>query len=682
MATTTPNYGLTKPASTDYYNIAVQNENMDKVDAALSDKIGTAQFNAHKAETEEELALKATQTGLDAANAEIALKAAVSYVDSRIGEIGNTKTFKGACLYAELPVSGMVVDDYWYVTDQETNYCYNGSSWVDIGNGINLGNGAVKKENMDTEIFDALVSYYPLELTLSPGYINRYNGTYSPISSYKSTQYIPVLAGEKFKITAVRDSSSGVDCIIARYDESQDFLNYVATSPMSDYMYTIPANGYIRICSYQSDPIVKKEIVDTREQINTIKSEINKIDTDISVLSSVGHFADVQGTYGNTRVNPLDKSINGPEYNNISLQTQVTAGELVYVKAKIFSIYECVLSLLSGGIVVQTYLTGTGVVEEKSITITIPSGIDSIIAVARNAPPLVQKYVPYSTNDIYSRTKSYWANKKIVWFGTSIPAGNSTAGNYPTMVGQILGAAVYNEALGTSMARCGSWERVQEGDPLGIHSAHWQIATRAMSQTVAEKQDIIDHWADIWGGLSSDPRKLYQAPDTLSSDEQARILGSSYETKLVSKYLGVDSKRSALYVFDHGWNDAAFPDDWTEIPEDPYDRHYYIGAMNFLIRAILQDNPKARIALIGHYENGRKPALCEAQEILANYWNIPLLKLWEKTGFSTIEITSGGTTKSIIEWYMPDGLHPHSDTTGATNRLYAEIIAAWLDTVR
>lgn len=36
MATTTPNLALTKPAGTEYYDISVQNANMDKIDTAVA----------------------------------------------------------------------------------------------------------------------------------------------------------------------------------------------------------------------------------------------------------------------------------------------------------------------------------------------------------------------------------------------------------------------------------------------------------------------------------------------------------------------------------------------------------------------------------------------------------------------------------------------------------------------
>ena len=75
-------------------------------------------------------------------------KADQAYVDTKFGSMGNIKTFKGSCLFSALPTSGMSVDDYWYVTDKSTNYCYNGTSWVDIGNNLNIGEGTIQPKMM------------------------------------------------------------------------------------------------------------------------------------------------------------------------------------------------------------------------------------------------------------------------------------------------------------------------------------------------------------------------------------------------------------------------------------------------------------------------------------------------------------------------------------------------------
>lgn len=48
MATKTPNYKLNKPAQTDFYDVDVQNENMDIIDVALKKKVETKDFEEYK----------------------------------------------------------------------------------------------------------------------------------------------------------------------------------------------------------------------------------------------------------------------------------------------------------------------------------------------------------------------------------------------------------------------------------------------------------------------------------------------------------------------------------------------------------------------------------------------------------------------------------------------------------
>ena len=81
-------------------------------------------------------------------NSQLEQKTDKIYVDTKIGNMGNTKTFKGSCLYSTLPISANV-DDYWYVSDRATNYCWNGTSWVDIGNNLNIGDNTISVEKTD-----------------------------------------------------------------------------------------------------------------------------------------------------------------------------------------------------------------------------------------------------------------------------------------------------------------------------------------------------------------------------------------------------------------------------------------------------------------------------------------------------------------------------------------------------
>jgi hypothetical protein len=79
---------------------------------------------------------------LDDTNSQLAGKANqsdITALNAKVGNMGNTKTFKGSCLFANLPTTGNAVDDYYYVTDKTTNYCWNGVAWIDIGNNVNVG---------------------------------------------------------------------------------------------------------------------------------------------------------------------------------------------------------------------------------------------------------------------------------------------------------------------------------------------------------------------------------------------------------------------------------------------------------------------------------------------------------------------------------------------------------------
>lgn len=112
----TVNYGMHKWAGTDYLSRTEFNENFDIIDT-------------QSAEIENK-------------------KADKSYVDAKFGNMGSTRIFKGSCTNAELLAkTGMVVDEYWYITDLLTNKCYNGSIWVDIGNNLNIGRNTIDPDN-------------------------------------------------------------------------------------------------------------------------------------------------------------------------------------------------------------------------------------------------------------------------------------------------------------------------------------------------------------------------------------------------------------------------------------------------------------------------------------------------------------------------------------------------------
>ena len=325
---------------------------------------------------------------------------------------------------------------------------------------------------------------------------------------------------------------------------------------------------------------------------------------------------------------------------------------------------------------------------------TIPSGTTSFVVHGNK-----HDFIP-AIYEGHLDGKSAFYDRSIVWFGTSIPAGDivdktdkennfskKTLLNYPSLVGLMLRARVFNEAIGGSMVRAGSLNRTSE-DKYGWYGINAFLAATCLAGNLEEKKYFIDNYESLLKDKFSTPLE-----DNIN-DIKDFILDSSYEKRLVERHLG--NNRKNLYVFDCGFNDKSAGLDLSAIPtENEYDRNYFIGAMKFLIRLILQDNPDAKIVLIGHYcayDFDGQSHVCDAQEKLAKELNIPLIKMWEKININrsrSIQITvnkkwsdynclvDSDTPKTggPFEFLMKDGLHPHSDATNSLNIEIANILA-------
>ena len=113
--------------------------------------------------------------------------------------------------------------------------------------------------------------------------------------------------------------------------------------------------------------------------------------------------------------------------------------------------------------------------------ISIPSGHKVKIGVRTlfDAPA-------YSYSIDWDNTDKRWKEKNIVWFGTSIPAGGpwgiDIINAYPKYVGDMLGANVWNEAVGSSQL---------QGKVEIVSSVDYAEYTRRMGHTVAQKSGNI-----------------------------------------------------------------------------------------------------------------------------------------------------------------------------------------------
>ncbi|AEI46771.1 hypothetical protein [Runella slithyformis] len=268
----------------------------------------------------------------------------------------------------------------------------------------------------------------------------------------------------------------------------------------------------------------------------------------------------------------------------------------------------------------------------------------------------------------------------FLWLGTSIPQG----GQYPQRSAAKLGAYGINLAVGSSMMR------ISKADGT-INGLAWQNVAYSLCHTIAEKNDLITNWATyrpLFGNAA-------QAPTTLSVSDQAFFLSCSYENRLLP-YLDGRMPMPDKFFIDHGHNDNLSSDSdtqFTTIPATRNDRRFFLGAANFIIDLILQYNPRARIAIIGHYENARKTRVSTAQIALADYWDFPIFRLWERLGWTQQIVpgtqplwatapynsfTAGANTSTdmtMTRLWMPDDLHPHSDTSGRTQDLITNNVA-------
>ena len=313
-----------------------------------------------------------------------------------------------------------------------------------------------------------------------------------------------------------------------------------------------------------------------------------------------------------------------------------------------------------------------------------------------SAPSVITQFTfEYERKGIADYAEGYWHGKKIVWFGTSIPAGVVNAGgsngigSYPERLGRMLGAKVYNEAVGSSRVRSGNYELATADDPLGYAGNSPIGILLSLSLSSSEKQSFIDDWDTKWSNIVSDPSGTMS---NLTPELIQFYKDTSWDIKLAKYLSGGSVGQCDLYVFDHGFNDAVEPDMFDNFSDDPptsdpTNRGYWLGAMGFLFKKILDDNPKARILIIGHYMNAPTQGTsgqylikngidkcCAGQVKLAEKWGIPIIKTWEYMRISNNIINNGGTDMPVLFAYFPDGIHPASDTSGYALQYYADVL--------
>ena len=262
---------------------------------------------------------------------------------------------------------------------------------------------------------------------------------------------------------------------------------------------------------------------------------------------------------------------------------------------------------------------------------------------------------------------------KISWYGTSIPAMG-----YPQLVGEMTGALVTNECQGSSACRRGAkttsyYESEPSSDPMRIKGLQWAVPVYGLMMSAEEKDTIFANWkeyADTWTGTYEGEEgaptnaKPVDINDGEHEELKATLRDLCYDVR-VARHLGISHQYntkpvdvSDIYIIEHCYNDvqAMFKDteeEFSSVPSNPYDVNTVIGSINALIKYIYENNPTAKILLIGHYEcelvTGKHCK--QAIELVADYWKIPLLKLYDILGINQKTITTNGYWDSNNVWH-------------------------------
>ncbi len=326
-----------------------------------------------------------------------------------------------------------------------------------------------------------------------------------------------------------------------------------------------------------------------------------------------------------------------------------------------------------------------------------------------------------------------FADKKILWIGTSIPAGfPNYAPSYPELIAQATGCEIVNNAVAGSVViffnkhialTADAWTSPQVIDTLKERDA----LTYALSATKAE---IEAKYRPILTNLASQkPYNVRRQYQNQIEYHIKRLQGYSYEELILPHINGTSGKTQCdVIIIDHGYNDAAFMEQeaigangiastrealpWLESlinGTEEYelfsgyrtfcsgigdgDKISYIAAMNYIIEEIKKANENVQIIIGNHYASKslnpevRDAIYIKTNEAVAainktkiNEDKLPIVNVYEHTGLDaeTAELytqTYGGPEmyNNLFVGYCPDGVHPGSDPHGKLNKMIANI---------
>ncbi len=288
-----------------------------------------------------------------------------------------------------------------------------------------------------------------------------------------------------------------------------------------------------------------------------------------------------------------------------------------------------------------------------------------------------------------------FADKKILWIGTSIPAGfPNYAPSYPELIAQATGCEIVNNAVAGSVVSFFNKKNTLPTDAwTSPEDIDWQPATRdglnfALSAT---KTEIKSKFTTIFTNLAREKypeNRVNQGnsrrPNWVDTNEDIRnqyigaipghieyLQGFSYEELILPHINGTSGKTQCdVIIIDHGYNDAIFMEleakgsdtrealPWLEslingtkeyelfsgyrtlsADNGDGDKVSYISAMNYIIDQIKATNSNVQIIIGNHYaskslrtESWDAIHIKTNEAVAAINGNLPVVNVHEYTG--------------------------------------------------
>ena len=547
--------------------------------------------------------------------------------------------------------------------DEPDYYRREGDGWV-IDNSVYEGVASVVAPFTEAvqENLDGLV---PIAIEVSLG---KYAQAYSNVTPADPRTFVAqfsVGSGEAIYLTSVQPAGDEYAAVVWLAGDGTYLSNVgqgAAESVMhSDARFVPPANAAFGRATGRAGTIinVKRQGAANAlaDRLSVAEAALATVDT--SATPVLGYY--VQAYTGAVISNAASKYI----------RARVRPGQRLRIQAE-WPNSEYGVAFSKDGAFVSTGSQGPGNV---AIEIVVPDNVNEVGVSGSIFAPLLLR-VAGAMASVADRLRfaeaaaSPWRGTDIAWFGTSIPAtpNPGLGAAYPELIGEAIGATIYNEAIGSSPVRFGHASNRTSGDPYGIAGQHWMNVLYALGSTLAEKNDLIANWAAYRAMLSGDP------PATLDDNPATRmyaptgtefIRDCSFERKL-ARHLPPTATRD-LIVLDHGYNDlhgANADSDIDTAGLGTRDRGTFLGGVNFLIDYILAANPRQTIKFAEHYESQLNPKVAAAQRIAAGFWSLPILPLADELGWSQQQVTISGEAKTLLQQACPDNVHPHTDVTG------------------